>query len=218
MVKYGIKFEEELESLLADTFEVTPEMFRASIPDDNWKERLSLKRCKLECRKRNWHFERVLDNSSVTDVIINGLKVQMKYVGSPTNTEKGYAHRLQFKRCSGKSWYKQGDNDLYIIEIESNHGDFMILTEALMIEHGFIETSTKNIRTTSISVYHPEFKKIKNDEYKNIPENKNKKDMFRANWTENPIYWILQDNDYIGHETHPTKTLHEYIKYIDNLK
>ena len=128
---------------------ISNEIYEKSITHMMLISSKSLKRFQIFCLKHNFKCELVDDNSSVTDLVFNGIKAQMKFASLPENTRRTYSYKVLLGK-NGKNDtsnlkipYEKGDNDIYIIELGTHQGDFLFLPESLLIEKGYIKTYTQ---------------------------------------------------------------------------
>jgi hypothetical protein len=137
-----------LYNILQYSLIITKENHKNFLTKYSYLEYESIERFYILCKNFGLNVMRVEDNSSPTDLTINGFKVQMKFVSNP---EKGREYRVFLTRQKSEP-YKQGDNDFYIIEIGSKIGEFLILSEEVLISNGFI-TTIDRIGKQKIHVY-----------------------------------------------------------------
>lgn len=221
--KFLIKFEE---SLIRGTV-ITAEVFKNSMSERYLAEYCCLKRLEYFCHIRGHTFEKVTDNSSVTDVIINGNKTQVKYrhddgtVGGEHN--HNYVLFIVAKSSGGKSKssipYEVGDNYLYVFESHFMPGVFLFLTEEQLVKEGLIKTPTQAGKT-SFRVYTPDF----------YERNKGRKLNYNSkpNWTFNLDLWWCTEKGNLGDHRRLmeynqnlieyNKQLLEYNKLIESTK
>lgn len=196
-----------LEESLSKGIVVTPKLYEMSLGDAHLKEYYSVQRFTTFCQKHGLNIEVVDETTSVTDLVINGFKVQMKYCtqASPSRIKAGrYAYEINLHR-SGQLKYKKGDNDFYVIELGANPGYFLWLPEYLLIKKGFIcETGVDEKRTNSLCVYPHDYV----EKRKEIsPKNKNR---VKGGWSCDPKLWISTE--------HGCMSSHEDVDiYLNNL-
>lgn len=146
---------------------ITEENHKNFMTKSSYLEYESLERFYILCKNFKLDVTRVEDNGSVTDLIVNGFKIQMKFVSNPEN---GREYRVYLTRQKSEP-YKQGDNDFYIIEIGSKLGEFLILSEEVLISNGLITTADR-VGKPKIHVYPYDY-----------TENTNVKFERKGNWT-----------------------------------
>jgi len=200
IIMYGYNFRRQLYTLLTSAPIVTQEVFEKSITKDQLSEHNSISRFIALCVKFGFtNIKRVENSSSHTDLLLNGLKIQMKYAANQSSvTSKGtYSYKITLAKANGmktKQPYRQGDNDFYIIELLPNHGDFLILSETLLIEKGYIQTINQKGKW-NLDVYPYDYvEKKKATMTKNLS-------MVKGNWTCDRSLWILSNqsrDDFIG--------------------
>lgn len=161
-VKQWPEFVKSLENNLRTAPIITQEVFENSISVANLKEYHSINRFLIYCQKFGFDVRRVENGGSNTDLIVNGLKVQMKYRSNPNGNS---SYNIDLNKSNGsrrkndihkRKPYEKGDNDLYVIELGEKHGEFLVLTENLLIEKGFVKTSSQPGKQT-LTVYPYDF-------------------------------------------------------------
>jgi hypothetical protein len=113
----------------------------------------------------------------------------MKYASNPS----GVSNRTySYKICLGtsKGPYKQGDNDLYIIELGSNHGDFLILSEKILIEKGYIQTNEQKGKK-NLNVYPHDYVE------KKLLTTIGHKSKIKGNWSCDKSLWISTEKGFL---------------------
>ena len=136
-----------LETVISQGTIITPEVFKNSMTATSYLEYESIQRFKLLCNKYGWCFERNTNTASVTDVFVDGFKIQMKYTNQFVVTTG--RNRVSLPKTGYKNnkkslvSYSKNDNDYYIIELGSHLGEFLILSEQLLIEKGFISVDNQ---------------------------------------------------------------------------
>jgi hypothetical protein len=177
------------ENILKYSIIITVENHKNSMSPECYKEYQSIKRFIVFCNKYKLTYSRIFDNSSVTDLIVEGMKVQMKYASNPS----GVSNRTySYKICLGtsKGPYKQGDNDLYIIELGSNHGDFLILSEKILIEKGYIQTNEQKGKK-NLNVYPHDYVE------KKLLTTIGHKSKIKGNWSCDKSLWISTEKGFL---------------------
>lgn len=166
---------------------VTPELYKNSMSPNHFLEHQSIERFNLFCIKYGLKCELNYDNSSPTDLFVDGFKIQMKYSSKPIGQITGtYSYDINLHR-NGSIKYKKGDNDFYVIEIGGYHNDFIWLSENLLIAKGYISENIKTdeISTCNMHIFPPDYieKKllITADKYKS---------QIKGNWSCDKKYWI----------------------------
>jgi len=193
LVMIWSNFVKNLENNLTTAPIVTAGVFEKSMPASSFLEYNSIGRFLIYCQKFGFNVRIVENNSSHTDLLVDGRKAQMKYVSKPHRPSNGdyfYKVSLSKSRHGGKNGipYNKGDNDLYIVEIGDYPGDFFIATESILIEKGYIKTETKPGKgNLNVFPY----------DYLEKSENKNNLQI-KGNWTCNKKYW-LSTNHPNGH-------------------
>ena len=138
-------FSIHLKNILYHGMIVTDELFKSSMTTKSYTEYESIERFRLLCEKYHWNFNRNTDTASVTDLYIDGFKVQMKYTNRfiiTTGCNKVSLHKTGYKNnIKSRVSYDKGDNDYYIIELGSHLGEFLILSEKLLLDKGFISVN-----------------------------------------------------------------------------
>ena len=203
LIRHGLNFNAYLEQMLPQAISISKELYLSLIPPLVQLERLSIRRFKKMCKQRGWSFKRNEDNASVTDVYVNGLKIQMKYVSRIG--EKSYSYKANLCRSYNTQPYKKGDNDLYIIEIGERHGEFCCIPEKVLIAKGCISDDEYMPDHLSIQVFPVDYVKNKresliNQKYINY---------YRGNWTSDPKFWFNTESGHMGKEK--VKSLEEFI-------
>ena len=92
----------------------------------------------------------------------------------------GYKHRP----------YIKGNNDFYIIEIGGYHGEFLWLTEDILIEHKLVDTDKKY---SNLSVFPYDYV-----EKKLLTVDVKYKSKVKGNWTCNIDYWVSTEKGCLG--------------------
>ena len=203
LIRHGSNFNTYLEQMISQALIVTDELYLNFIAPSVQLELASHNRFEILCGKAGWSYKRNEDNASVTDVFVNGLKIQMKYV---SNHGKGYgSYRAHINRSHNFQPYKKDDNDLYIIEIGERHGEFICIPEKVMIEKGCIAIDEYMPDHQSIQVFPVDYVKNKRESM----VNQKYINMIRGNWTTDPIYWFSTESGHMGEEK--VKTLEELI-------
>lgn len=125
----------------------------------NLLEYESVNRFRAKCEQRETRVENPPDNGTVVDLIVNGNRVQMKFVSEIQAGKSQYS--ITITRCNGtgsknRTPYAASDNlQFFIFEVGGNKGHFMIIPILAMIDRGFIKTSTQPGKT-STSIYPPD--------------------------------------------------------------
>lgn len=178
-------FTKSLVNLLSSGIILTEDVFRASIAPKMLMSTDSTQRLSIFANKYGFAFKVNEDTSSRTDVIFEGMRAQLKYASMPINVKnKSYAYAicLASRRNGSYKPYQKGDNDIYIIELGAHHGDFLFLSEALLIARGYIGTENQ-IGLTSLHVFPYDY--IENS---TMPVSKFTP--IRGNWTCNKSLWL----------------------------
>ena len=182
---------------------------RSTMTENHVKSYESTQRFILFCKNHYLDCKVTLDGSHVTDTIVNGKKIQLKYSSKPENNK--YSYQIHLGRINNKP-YKEGDNDYYIIELGGFHGEFLILPEQQLINRGYI-LNNKNIGKTTLYVFHETYVECG----KLICPQSNR---VKGNWMCNSNLWY-DDNrrpDVLIYNLQPpnniapkTKTITEYL-------
>ena len=170
------------------------------MPWSSFMEYESIQRFALFCQKYNLNIKFNDNNSSGTDLFINGCKIQMKYsLKPPNNGGSTYGYRISLVHGKKKVPYKKGENDYYVIELGSYHGEFLWLCEELLIEKGWIATDTQKGKT-SLSVFPYDYveKRLSTMPNTNRKELSDRK-LVHGNWTSNKEYWFSTEKGCLGH-------------------
>ncbi len=154
---------------------------RSTMTEDNVKSYESTQRFIKFCKIHNLEYKVVPDASNVTDMIVNGKKLQLKYSSEPESSNRNYSYHINLKRTIDSIPYKEGDNDFYIIELGGFHGEFLILPEYQLINRGYI-SSNGNKGITTLHVFHETYVECK----KLISS---KPGYVRGNWMCNSNLW-----------------------------
>jgi len=166
---------------------ITPELYKNSISTDHYTEYESIERFKYFCKKYNLNCVLNYDNSSPTDLFVNGFKIQMKYSGRIIGEKtSNYSYDIQLSR-SADIKYKKGDNDFYVLEIGGYHGDFLWLPQNLLIAKGYI---SENISVDEPSKCHMSIFAHDYVEKKLLTTNDKDKHKVKGNWSCNKKYWF----------------------------
>lgn len=141
-------FIQYLSFLLNKASIITKEIFRNSMTRENFLEHESILRFIKFCDKFNFNVKRVENNGSQTDLLVNNLKIQMKYCSKMKNPDNGeYSFWISLSKSGGYKKphipYEKGDNDFYIIEIGSHHGYFLAIPENILIDKRIIKTDNQ---------------------------------------------------------------------------
>jgi transposase-like protein len=177
-----------LEDCLKRATVITAEVFTASMNKSNLDEYCCLKRLEYFCHRIGYTFEKVLDNSSVTDVIINGKRCQVKFV---TSDETG-GYPISLRKGCKLTPYEKGDNDMYIVEVAEFLGTFIFMTEQQLIESGQIKTETQP-GATCFKIFPYNYLN-----QKKILKGRSKCNKRRGNWTMNKDLWVSTEHGNIG--------------------
>lgn len=181
------QFTLKLKDMLSYGIIITPKLYKNSMSNAHYTEYKSIERFKYFCQKYDLKCILNYDNSSPTDLFVNGFKIQMKYrgkiIGEKTNN---YSYDIQLHR-SACIKYKKGDNDFYVIEIGSHHGDFLWLPENLLIAKGYI---TENINVDESSRCHMSIFAYDYVEKKLLTTDDKNKYRVKGNWSCDKKYWI----------------------------
>lgn len=177
-----------LKNILFQGMIITDKIFESKMSKNCFMEHKSIERFFIFCEKYGWTCVRNIDNNSVTDLFINGYKAQMKYCSKPLDPNNGcYAYSIPLSKKSPlykrKGSYEKGDNDFYIIEIGSNHGDFLILSEQVLIDKGLISINGEET-TQTLNVYPYDYV-----ENKLLTTPNRYKYLVKGNWTCDKKYW-----------------------------
>jgi len=201
-----------LKNILSEGQIITTELFKDSMSNTSYLEYLSIERFKVFCEKYGWNMKRNLNNSSETDLFVDGFRVQMKYRSNPRDPANGkYGYTIHLKRTIdvGKYVsYKKGDNDFYVIEIGSHHGDFLIVPEKILIDKGYISINEKP-RGEKFDTFPYGYLA-----YRLANVRPGWEHMVKGNWTMNPLFWFSTEKGRIE-ETH--KLEHITLQNIKNL-
>ena len=122
---------------------------RSTMTPTQVKSYESTQRFILFCKNHHLDYTIIPDTSHVTDIIVNGKNIQLKYSLAPENDI--YSYKLPLDRKNNEP-YKEGDNDYYIIELGGFHGEFLILPEQELINRGHI-SSDKTIGKPTLLVF-----------------------------------------------------------------
>lgn len=172
-----------LQNLLFSGVVITQDTFENSMTETTFKEYSSLERFFILCKKCGFEYKRVFNNASKTDLILEGLRVQLKFSAAQTcPTKRTYSHKVSLSTSEGP--YRKGDNDLYIVELGSNQGDFLFLPEDLLIEKGYIKTFSQPGRT-NLDVYPYDYVQKRKLITPKCHHNK-----ITGNWTCDKSLWI----------------------------
>jgi hypothetical protein len=203
-----------LKDMLSLATIITQEIFENSMYKDALKEYLSTVRFFQFCEKYGLKYEKVSDTSSRTDVIVEGLKVQLKFASLP-QTNNAKTQRVNNRTYSYKvladKIYHQGDNNVYVIELGTHSGDFLILSEGLMIRKKMIKTDDQRGRT-NLDVYPYNYIERKKGELLlrkttgHIPK-------VTGNWTCTKELWFSTEKGQLGAKT--SKTVREVFLNIE---
>ncbi len=203
LVMQWIDFILNLENLLPYAIHVTHKIFEDSLSLCSKLEYESQIRLIKFCDKYNISYKLMKNDSSPTDILLDGLKVQMKYCSKPNNIEKGrYEYPIHLGKKNGTIPYKKDENDLYIIEIASYHGDFLFLTEDILIKHGYISTDTQPGKC-SLGVY-------PYDHVENLLAtltNPRTRKQIKGNWTCDKSLWLSTKNGSIKSRSNRIKII-----------
>lgn len=168
-----------LKTIITQGTVVTAELFKNSMAPRSFIEYESIERFRLLCEKYGWKFERNTDTGSVTDVYVDTFKIQMKYTNRfvvTTGRHRVSLHKTAYKNNKKSNVsYEQGDNDYYIIEMGCCLGEFLIISEKLLIEKGFISIN-KQKALIDLTCY----KQCFDDKLK------------IKHWTQNSKHWISE--------------------------
>jgi hypothetical protein len=178
-------FKVNFEKSLPSAIQITKEIFNESMTLHNRLEHESINRFIIYLERFGVQYKRMIDDSSATDIIVNGFKVQMKYSSKPHNPDKSqHEHPIHLGRSRGRVPYKKGDNDFYVIEVASKHGEFIILPEQLLIDKGFIITENCEGRC-DLSVYpYDHVEKLRA-----VTHDPRAKALIKGNWTCDKSLW-----------------------------
>lgn len=150
----------------------------------------SIERFTRYCHIYGFIVEKSSSNASCFDLLVNGVKVQMKYAAnqSSAKSKRTYSYKISLGKNSGGCKhnvpYEAGDNAIYVIELLPLHGDFLILSEQLLIDRGYIKTTTQEGKY-NLDVYPHDY--ASNPKYKNPEKGKR---ALRGNWTCDSRLWI----------------------------
>ena len=154
---------------------------------DQLKEKESTERFLEFCKKHGYNPSFVVDNSSVTDLIINGCKIQMKFASNPENRQRTYSYKITLGHGKNNNPYKYGDNDYYVVELGTHKNKFLIIPERELLERGYLTTDTiKGRKNLNVFPYdHVETRsKI------TVPMHRHR---VKGNWTCNKNLWYNSD-------------------------
>ena len=149
---------------------------------DQKKEKESIERFIVFCKIHGYNYSLVLDNSSKTDIIVNGCKIQMKFSSNPQNTRRTYSYKIK-----ARSPYKYGDNDYYVIELGTHKGKFLIIPEIELFDRGYLSYNNV-VGKSNINVYPYDYIETR---FKITPNGH--KHRVKGNWTCNYNLWY--DNE-----------------------
>lgn len=148
-------------------------------------QRLSMeltKRFLTFCKHHNLSALPIQDFSSVTDILVEGKNIQLKYASKPQNTKRTYSYKIYLER-NGKTPYKHRDNDYYIIELGGYHSEKLTLSEDFLIERGYISTENQN-RKRNLNVHPRSYVQDRKKETRSNHLWRNK-----GNWTTDSDLW-----------------------------
>lgn len=181
------KFTLKLKDMLYDGIIITPELYKNSMSPSHYTECESIERFIKFCIEHKLKYELNYDNSSPTDLFVEGYKIQMKYcsksIGEKTNN---HSYHISLRR-SGFIKYKKGDNDFYVIEIGGYHNNFLWLPENLLIAKGYV---SENIMVDENSKYTLDIFPYDYIEKKLLTTDDKHKHQVKGNWSCNKKYWI----------------------------
>lgn len=177
---------------------VTAEIFKNSMPKTAFIEYESIERFSFFCQKYGWNMRVNAENSSATDVFVGNLKIQMKY-SSKQRDATHYYHLIHLRRLIRQKPlkiepYKKGDNDFYIIEIGSHHGDFLILPEQILVDKQIVQIGDIKSQM-QIGVFPYGYL-----EQKLLTVRKGWEHRVKGNWTMNPKYWFSTEKGHIDNK------------------
>lgn len=164
LVLNWIDFRKRLIQLLPHATVITQQIFEKSLTKNMLLSYNSIERFAILCKIFSLSLQIGQDTSSVSDAIFEGKRAQFKYKSAPSVKRDG-AHRGCYNIGFSKNGpnktkvpYEKGDNDFYIIELGTHHGDFLILLESQLIEKGNIKVRDQTGRiiqsgTTGLSVF-----------------------------------------------------------------
>ena len=142
------EYNEFIDQLCKDMREstiVTDDILIKSIPYQNQKEYLSLRRLEKICELKNIKFEYCHNQNKQYDIIINGFKIQCK----TTSRKSGYRYYCHIGKCvkiNGKDTkipYNENDDfDIVAIEILTNLNNFYFIPKKELLEHDKLTTKT----------------------------------------------------------------------------
>lgn len=146
-------FKINLKRFLSLSIIVTDDVFEKSLSPTNLKEYKSVERFLSLCDKNLIKVERIENNGTVVDLLVDGFKAQMKFRSNAANIANGmYFYQIECSKSGG--WkkqripYNEGDVELYIIELGCDLGYFLFLTEEDLIKEGYIKTNTQPGKTS----------------------------------------------------------------------
>jgi hypothetical protein len=192
LVRTSQQFLADLTQLLPKAPVASEETIKKSMSSEYLKEYESTFRFMEACRVRGLIVTKIEDTSSVTDLLVNGVKVQLKY-SEAISSEKNGTHGFKISlaksgKATGKAKqpYQVGDNGIYIIEVGSNKGEFLCLLEDRLVGRGYIGTSSQPGKT-NLDVYPYDYveKRLALGKSKYGPA-------LRGNWTSDKSLWILR--------------------------
>lgn len=191
LLLYGEDFINKLSNLLCKALKITDSLYKNSLSPANLAEFESISRFLIYCEKLQLNVKRVKNATSHTDLIINGYKIQMKFSANQSNIKKRtYSYKISLAKSGNREGkrkipYSKGDNDLYVIELGCNQGEFLVLTENLLIEKGYIKTEIQKGKY-NLDVYPYDYTK-KKKQSKTGPQ-------IRGNWTCDESLWLSKSN------------------------
>jgi len=169
--KHSDKIYIEIEDFIAKLIELIPLSTTVNrMTDDQNKEYESLNRLKLFCENRGVSYERNTTNGDCVDGRVNGYTFQAKF--SSFNGSNTITYHLGIVKNAGilngkrmNKPYAVGDFDFLIIEVggtreepEKYKGNFCIIPQSALIEHGCLKSATCDGKVT-MSVAPPDYTK-----------------------------------------------------------
>lgn len=201
----------ELEKCLTRGIIVTPEIFKNSVTPTQYLEYESIERFKVFCEKHKLEVEEVYGVYSPTDLIVNGFKIQMKFISRPLshierNKKNGdYWYAVELRR-SGNVKYLKGDNDFYVVEMGEYKGEFLWIPEYLLLEREYISGAGLERARANLHVFPYDYV----EKAKASAITSRQKTKIKGNWSCNKKYWFSTEKGCLG-------STNDVATHIENL-
>jgi hypothetical protein len=184
------KLKPQIETHLKSAIIVTNEVYIKNISPTILKEIYSMGRFKQFCDTYGIPYEDVRDNSAPTDLLVYKKLMQMKFSSIKYGTN-GDMIRIKLSRGQNKP-YEKGQNNYYVIEVETHIGWFLIIPESILINAGFISEDDSIETRNCLRIFPHNY----NSKTKTFDEPTEK--FFKNRWSSNPNLWWSIEVGWLG--------------------